>query len=272
MEVGKNIDVTTIIIFGSLGMLVLVAFIILFVVLYQKRMLQHRNEINEAETKHQKKLLEASIEVAEKERQKIATNIHDDVGIVLNVIKLNITRMERNKNDTVLVEELLKNNATLLEETINTLRSISHDLMPQSLVRLGYVKGISELCNKINTGGAHAIQLTSDGNKLELNKKSEMQLYRLTKEILNNIIKHSSSSQISINISVLNDILSVLIAYNGKGITDSEVKELIDAGRGIGLQSIYSRAQLTGSRINYQKENDQYIVKIITPTNNPITT
>lgn len=265
MEISQKIDVTSIIIFGSLGMLTLVAFIILFVVFYQKRVLQHRNEINEAETKHQKKLLEASIEVAEKERQKIATNIHDDVGIVLNVIKLNISRMERNKNDVALVEELLKNNASLLEDTINTLRSISHDLMPQSLVRLGYVKGISELCHKINTGGGQNVQLVSDDNKLELNKKVEMQLYRLTKEILNNIIKHSSSKHINVNISILNNILSVLISHDGKGITDNEVKELIDSGNGIGLQSIYSRAQLTGSKINYLLNNNQYSIQINTP-------
>jgi two-component system NarL family sensor kinase len=265
LENSQKIDVTYIIIFGSLGMLILVAFIILFVVLYQKRRLEHKNEINEAETKHQKKLLEASIEVAEKERQKIATNIHDDVGIVLNVIKLNISRMERNKDDVALVEELLKNNATLLEETINTIRSISHDLMPQSLLRLGYVKGINELCHKINTSGAQTIQLVSDGNKLVLSKKIEMQLYRLTKEILNNIIKHSSSTHIIVNISILNNTLSVLISHNGKGITDNEVTELIESGNGIGLQSIYSRAQLTGSQIHYQLKDNEYQVQIITP-------
>ena len=227
--------------------------------------MQHRNQINEAETKHQKKLLEASIEVAEKERQKIATNIHDDVGIVLNVIKLNITRMERNKNDVALVEELLKSNATLLEDTINTLRSISHDLMPQSLVRLAYVKGISELCHKINTSGAQNIQLSSAGNKIALNKKIEMQLYRLTKEILNNIIKHAASTEISVNISDENALLSVLISHNGKGISDNEVKELIDTGQGLGLQSIYSRAQLTGSKINYLANNGLYSIQIKTP-------
>lgn len=246
-------------------MLTLVAFIILFVVYYQKRMLQHRNEINEAENKHQKKLLEASIEVAEKERRKIAANIHDDVGIVLNVIKLNITRIERNKNDIALVEELQKNNAALLEDTMNTLRSISHDLMPQSLIRLGYVKGISELCTKINTSGGQNMQLISDNNNLELSKKIEMQLYRLTKEILNNIIKHANSTHIIVNISILNNILSVLISHNGKGITDNEVTALIDSGRGIGLQSIYSRAQLTGSKIHYNLKQDKYQVLILTP-------
>ncbi len=265
MEISQKIDVTSIIIFGSLGMLTLVAFIILFVVLYQKRMLEHRSEINEAEAKYQKKLLEASIEVAEKERKKIAANIHDDVGIVLNVIKLNITRMERNKHDVALVEELLKNNAGLLEDTINTLRAISHDLMPQSLVRLGYVKGISELCHKLNMSGGQKVQLISDNNKIDLNKKVEMQLYRLTKEILNNIIKHSSSKQIIVDISLANEILSVLISHDGKGITDNEVKELIDSGRGIGLQSIYSRAQLTGSKIRYEVNNDKYSIQIKTP-------
>jgi signal transduction histidine kinase len=92
-----------------------------------------------------------------------------------------------------------------------------------------------------------------------------MQLYRLTKEILNNIIKHASASEIEVTISLTKNILHTKISHNGNGITDNEVNELIDSGRGIGLQSIFSRGQLTGSKINYLLINNHYQVKIETP-------
>ena len=102
------------------------------------------NQLKENETKYQKKLLEASMEVAELERKKIAGNIHDDVGIILNVIKLNLSKIKRNKGDEALTDELLQTNSSMLEDAIVTLRSISHDLMPQALIRLGFIKGIND--------------------------------------------------------------------------------------------------------------------------------
>lgn len=266
MESGTNIDVVTIIVLGSLGMLTLVSFIILFVVFYQKRMLQHINQLSENETKYQKKLLEASMEVAEQERKKIAGNIHDDVGIILNVIKLNLSKIKRNKSDESLIDELLQTNSSMLEDAIVTLRSISHDLMPQALIRLGFIKGINELCNQISSAGALKITLIKEIEEINaLNKKTEIQLYRLVKEVLNNIIKHSAASEIEINISLSNSILHTIISHTGKGITDTEVTDLINSGKGIGLQSIYSRAQLTNSKINYLITNNHYQVKIETP-------
>lgn len=266
MEISEKIDAITIVVLGSLGMLTLVSFIILFVVFYQKRMLQHVNQLRENETIYQKKLLEASMEVVEQERKKIAGNIHDDVGIILNVIKLNLSKIKRNKNDEALIDELLQTNSSMLEDTIVTLRSISHDLMPQALVRLGFIKGINELCHQIGSAGSHKITLIKSIDEVnDLSKKTEMQLYRLTKEILNNIIKHASATEIEINISMLNKTLNTYISHNGKGITDNEVNNLIEAGKGIGLQSIYSRGQLTNSKINYILINNHYQVKIETP-------
>ncbi len=224
------------------------------------------NQLKENETKYQKKLLEASMEVAELERKKIAGNIHDDVGIILNVIKLNLSKIKRNKGDEALTDELLQTNSSMLEDAIVTLRSISHDLMPQALIRLGFIKGINELCNQINIAGTQKIVLVKDIEEISaLNKKTEIQLYRLIKEVLNNIIKHSAASEIEVKVSVSNNILVTVISHTGKGITNEEVTDLINSGKGIGLHSIYSRGQLTNSKIDYLLTNNNYRVKIETP-------
>jgi two-component system, NarL family, sensor kinase len=265
LESKEGIDVITIVVLGSLGMLTLVSFIIVFIVLYQKRMLFHKAQIQEKDNKHQRQLLDASIEVAEQERQKIAANIHDDVGLMLSTIKLNFTRINRNLKDTALVDELLRNNASMLDETINVIRSISHDLMPQALLKMGYVRGLKEMCNQINNAGIIKAELSSDDPVISIAKKDELQLYRMVKEVTNNIIKHAGASEIKINVTCTGSLLNTVVSHDGKGISTVAVEELANSGKGIGLKSILSRAQLTGSVIQYLNVGKESKIVIDTP-------
>lgn len=254
MEGKAEIDIAVIIIFGSLGMLTLVSFIVVFVMMYQKKVLAHKTNLQETENKHQRELLDATIEIAEQERKKIAANIHDDVGVTLNVIKLNFSKIDRNLNDKKIVGELLQNNANLLEETISSLRTISHDLMPPSLVKLGFRKGINEMCRQINATGIIEVVHIDHNAEINLSKKNELQLYRLVKEVVNNIIKHAAATKIEITLSVNNFILVTCVAHNGNGITNEMVKQLTESGGGLGLKSILSRAQLTNSTVHYSTQ------------------
>lgn len=88
MESQNHIALSTLVIIGTLAILVLVFFIILFVQLYQKRMLAHKVLIQNRESEFQHMLLKTSAEIAELERKKIASNLHDDVGVMLSVLKL----------------------------------------------------------------------------------------------------------------------------------------------------------------------------------------
>lgn len=245
-------------------MLTLASFIIVFVMFYQKRMLAHKNDLYEKEKIYQKQLLEAAVEVAEKEREKIAGNIHDDLGLALNAINHNNTKIKRNPNDTRLIAELLEANAELIEETITTIRSISHELMPASLVKLGFIRGISELCRQISLSGSTNVKMITNETVLNLNKKNELHLYRLIKEIINNILKHDGSSCIEVRIAAINQKLHIEIIHNGSGISNTEIKELIASNKGIGLKSIFSRAQLTNSQVNYFKNKNEAKVTIET--------
>jgi two-component system, NarL family, sensor kinase len=251
LESQGKIDVITIIILGSLGMLTLASFIIVFIVFYQKRLLSHKAQLHENENRYQRQLLDASVEVAEQERKKIATNIHDDVGVALNTIKLNFSKIKRNLDNKELTEKVLQSSSGMLEETIATLRAISHDLMPPTLVRLGLKKGISELCYQLDSSGEIKVSFKTDEDIVSLSKKNEMQLYRLIKEVINNILKHSGAKTIEISMHSNNGTLFTSISHNGEGINMQTVKNLADSGKGIGLKSILSRAQLTGSVIQY---------------------
>jgi signal transduction histidine kinase len=251
---------------GTMGMLILVAFIVLFVLLYQKKMLAARAMIKENDNIHQRKLLDASIEVAEQERKKIAANIHDDIGMMLNVLKLNLTKIQRNRTDETLTSTLLTNSNLLIEETIAAIRVISNDLMPPTLVKLGFIKGITELCRQVEASGIIDIHLLLNITTIQLEKKNEIQLYRLVKEVLNNIIKHASASTIELTINATVEFMTITISHDGKGLTNEMMQKLSESNEGLGLKSILSRAQLTNSVIQYiSRGNEKAKIIIETP-------
>ncbi len=244
MENSGQADIVLLIIAGCLGMLILVVSIILFVVYYQKRVLSQKNDF-------QKQLLSATVQVEEKERERIAKNIHDDVGTLLSVLKLNMSRASRNTDNRELIEQINKENYKLLDESIQAVRGAIKDLAPPTLSKLGYLKTLGELCRQINGTDNINIVLVCEDMLLQLSQKNELQLYRLTKELLNNIIKHSNASHILAEFEEKDKMYKLRLSHNGRGITDEQVRELSAEQKGLGLKSIESRAQLIGASVHY---------------------
>jgi len=242
-----------------MGILILVFFIILFVLLYQKRRLAHEAQLKEKENIYQRILLDSSVEVAESERKRIASNIHDDVGMMLNVLKLNLSKIKRNRNDHQVVDNVLTDSNKILQETISSIRAISFDLIPSTLLKLGFIRGIEDLCIQINSFGIVQINLRSDIAEVNIGKKNELQLYRLIKEIVNNILKHAGASTVELFIKKTNDSVVTMISHNGKGITTIEAKALVAWSEGIGLKSIFNRIYLTNSTIEYVSGEEPHI-------------
>ena len=236
---------------GTISILILVFFVIFFVLLHQKRMFENRAVLKDKESLHQKKLTDASIQVAELEREKIAKDIHDDVGSVLNVINLYLNRIERNSDNVELTKQLVGESKGLLESSIENIRSIARDLMPPILIRLGYEKGLLELCRQIKTSNLIDINFHPQEGIPQLSKKVELQLYRIVQESLNNIIKHAQASEISITLRCNAQVYTTEIAHNGIGISTEKVNQLSEGVGGIGLRSIQSRAQMINATVQY---------------------
>lgn len=251
MESETGLPIVLLVAIGTAGMLILVVSVVLFVALYQKKVLAQQNEIQAAENRHQRELLNATIEIAEQEREKIAKNIHDDVGTLLNVIRMQMTKLSRNAGDKAMNEEITKESMCMVDETIKTVRGIAHDLMPPTLVKLGLEKGIEELCRQLNLAGQIKVEFNADTNNLRLASSAELQLYRAIREVINNILKHSKANHIHVNLRTGPSVLTTTISHDGAGITNEDVSELVQAQKGVGLKSIQSRVQLIKGSIQY---------------------
>lgn len=233
-------------------MLIMAFTVVLFVSLYQKKVLAQKNLVQAAENRHQKELLNATIQVAELEREKIAKNIHDDVGTALNVLRLHLTKLARNPGDPELSGKLIGDSMGLLDDSIKNIRGIAKDLMPPTLIKLGFEKGILELCRQINASGNIKVDQDVELLGARLQSKSELQLYRIMQEVINNIIKHSHASAITIFMRSDAKQLTIAVSHDGTGISTAMLPQLTEADRGVGLKSILSRAQLINATVDYQ--------------------
>lgn len=251
MESQEAIPVGLLVAIGTCAMLILVVSIVLFVALYQRKVMAQQMTIQAAENRHQKEMLNASLEIAEQEREKIAKNIHDDVGTLLNVIRLQMTKLSRNAADRAKTEELVKESLSMVDESIQTVRGIAHDLMPPTLVKLGLDKGLVEMCRQINASGQVKMECVLETDDRRLASRVELQLYRAIREIVNNILKHSQATEIGIAVRATDTTLGVQIRHNGIGITNEAVTELAQSQKGVGLKSIQSRVQLVNGTVQY---------------------
>jgi signal transduction histidine kinase len=242
-------------------MLILAISIILVIVLYNKRVLQQKHQIQETKFKHQKELIEATIQVEENEREKIAKNIHDDLGALLNVIRLNNVNAIKKVTDSTVVLKSLENNKELLNSTSEIIRSVARQLAPPTLIKLGYVEGVRELCKHVNNTEVVSMNFEPKGITNRFEQKIEVQLYRVTQEVVNNILKHADSSLIELNLSLVDRVLILTITHNGKGIDKTEIDDLMNESKGLGLKSIQTRIHAINGEIEYltNTQNDSKV-------------
>ena len=238
MESG-NADIILVYFVGTVGMLLLAGGLVFFFILYQKRMLAKQLEVNRIKQDQQKEILKNTIQAQEKERKRIAQDLHDEVGAMLSVVKLNVGRIERQTESKA--SELAGETKNFLDEVITQVRGISRSLLPPSLEKLGLYNAVQELANWVNKSDQLKIECWKSGEPFRLDIKVELAVFRIVQELVNNAIKHSGAKCIFIDIR-FNTSLVLVIRDNGKGF---DLKEKMNTG--LGLKNLESRAEVVGA-------------------------
>ena len=247
-------------------MILLAVIIIFIVVVYKKRVLLQQNEIQKMQTDHQKQLLSATIRVQEREREEIAKNIHDDLGAVLSALRLNTIKGLKNIENQDIIENTTKQNQQLLNEASIILKTISRQLAPPALMKLGYIRGIEELCKIIRNSGEIEIDFNYDNNETRFPHEIDVQLYRITNELINNTIRHSKANNIQLHLKIENNLIHFQLQHNGVGIDSKEIERLLKSDEGLGIKSVHSRVQMINGEITYNyQENKDALISITVP-------
>lgn len=262
---GKTISAGILLI--SLGLLIPVLLLTIILLYYKKALLSER-EKNTAAEKERRALIELMIPVVEKERERIAKNIHDDIGSILSILKLNFSKILKDHKENKNTEELIRESIVLLDQTIQNARGISHDLTPSFLNKLGFKKALAEFCRQIGESRKLSIEIQVEEEDIQISSGTELQLFRIMQEILNNIIKHAAAENICIAIqnSAALRRTEINIIHDGQGISQEKVEQLSGESTNVGLKSILGRIELINGTVLYSTTNNKVSgIKICIP-------
>jgi signal transduction histidine kinase len=244
-------------------MLCLALGIILFVALYQRRALRYQSQMREFNRQKQMELMQASIRSEEDERMRIASELHDDVGATLSSIRLFLTQAARNPGDVSLILQ----SKDLLDDSIQKIRDLSHQLQPGTLQYLGLARALQSLAETITRSGTIQIEFIQEAMDWpEPDSQVALSLYRIIQELINNIIKHAGASWIRIVIFLQNGRNCIRVTHNGKGLTEEDYQKHLFKKGAIGLKNIENRLKSSNLSIYFPvEESSTYSVTICTP-------
>lgn len=177
------------------------------------------------------------IEAEEKERSRIAKDLHDGVGQMMSVARMNLSAFSNtiHLSDNT-QQQSLSNIMKLVDDSCKEVRAVSHSMMPQTLLKKGLPQAIEELVSKIIpevlniSFHAEGFQQRPDGN-------TETILYRVIQECINNTLKHAAATQLDIALIKEKKQISITLEDNGKGfVLNEQLQE-----EGMGLKNLYSR-------------------------------
>lgn len=246
---------------GTLGMLVLTIGLILFIIFHQRKVIRFQLRLQDMEKKQQKILLNASIRLQEEERQRLAADLHDDAGPLLATARLYLSENLVNLDKATQLQSIFQARQ-ILDDTIQLIRNISHSLMPPTLKNFGLESAVNDLFQKISGSGAINASSRFHDYKDRLKADRELFLFRVVQELVNNILKHSSSSFIHLTQNNQGDNCYIRIHHDGRGLVQSDFEKLNKSKTGLGLKNISSRLKVVHGRINFEKDISQTYYKI----------
>ncbi|RWU04941.1 tetratricopeptide repeat-containing sensor histidine kinase [Pedobacter chitinilyticus] len=211
---------------------------------YKRNQLKQQNQLQTEIYKQQEIATKSVFEGEQNERIRIARDLHDGIGQMLSVVKMNVSTL--NPSD-----KTVEGTLSLVDKTITELRAISHNLIPEAL-NFGLFAALEDICKKINDAGKTKVDLNvaQEMDEVPLTEQNKLSIYRIVQEVLNNMIKHANASHISIDIKKANENMLIAIKDDGDGFDTSK----IDDSKGIGWKNISARVHLMDGDMNIKSE------------------
>jgi len=243
VEIEKGKKQTQLILFIS----VTITLLIIIQLIHIRNKFKHKEIINSAVLISKKKELNAVVEAQDEERARFARDVHDGIGQLFSVLKLKLTNLKGDNEVKLIGASENAEIINIIDEMYSEIRNISFNIMPQVISLNGLIAGVEELIKRINSAGKVVVNLKTYNVKERLPYHVELGLYRIIQELLSNIIKHSSATEIHIQYTKSEKFLNIMIEDNAPGFN----VESLQFSDGHGLKNINSRIEMLNATITF---------------------
>ena len=212
-------------------------FVLSFFLVYRKNQNAKESQIENLN----QALLQTQIEIQEQTLKTIAQEIHDNIGQVLSLAKLNLNTFPEITDAAIQIK--IDDTKYLISKAIIDLRDLSRSLHGDKINELGLEQAISTELKFLQNTGQFTTNLLITGNPYKMDSQKEMVLFRMVQEAMNNAIKHSKAKNIEVQLLYREEVFQLTITDNGIGFNAAKLQT---AQTGIGLKSMQNRAALIG--------------------------
>jgi signal transduction histidine kinase len=223
-----------------IGFAALVLILIFFMIWrgYRAKKKLLTEELNSMEKQQEIERLKATIDGEEKERIRIARELHDGVGGLVSVVKMNVATMHESPYSPK-GEMLYRDTIRILDEMGADLRITAHNMIPDALLHQNIAEAITNFCNSIQRSKGLPIEVQVYGNTEEIPESYRLGVYRIVQELVHNIVKHATATHALVQLIMQNQVLSVTVEDDGAGFSPETQQER----KGIGLENMDMRVK-----------------------------
>ncbi|MBL0911437.1 MAG: hypothetical protein IBJ09_03610 [Bacteroidia bacterium] len=259
----ENKELLIAMIAGSIVFLILAGFIIYFMFLYRQKQLLHANEQKRLEAQYQEAVMESRMEIQTQILQHVSSEIHDNLGQIASLINIHLHTFPPPENPQA--EAKLQESRELLRRLTRDMRQLSQSLNTEHLSEKGFFRALEEESERIARTGIVSVHLNLPAPVPQLDKNIEVFLFRISQEILNNMLKHAQATEIHIDLELQPEHLAISFRDNGIGFNPDLALQEGAARRRSGLRNLQKRCEWIHAGLEIESapgEGSRFILKL----------
>ncbi|HYE55556.1 MAG TPA: ATP-binding protein [Chitinophagaceae bacterium] len=244
-------EVILITLVGTFIALFLTVTLFLLYISYKRRRFKYNREREELQITFQQELLRTKLEIQEQTFANISQEIHDNIGQILSLAKLNLNTANIRRPEEA--EEKILRSKDLVSKAITDLRNLSKSLNTGLIMKMGLAQAIQQELLLVSKIAQFDFNLNISNTQFRIDNHKELILFRIFQEILNNIITHARAKKVEVTLEFDPSMLTMVVADDGAGF-DACAIEFDETRGGLGIRNMHNRATLIGADFRLSSE------------------
>jgi two-component system, NarL family, sensor kinase len=240
----SKVPVIFTIILGTLFVALFFVFLLIFIIAYFRKVYQMRAEQEKLEAHLANEVNNARNEIQQVTLNNISQEIHDNVGQLLSLTKMQLNLIEqRLGEENSLIQEAKSN----ISHAMTDLRDLARGMSSERIRLLGLYDSVVQESARISKAGNLQVQVSASGNKWEPEHQKQLVLFRVIQECFQNVIKHANATKVVVHFTYMPHQFEISIIDNGIGFN---YQPELNSADGMGLMNIVSRVKVVGGEVS----------------------